>query len=155
MKSKWKLSAHIKITVCDLSGHILEIVEFDNKIKTVALSMLRDALRGSVTDCQIKYMATGDDGTAPIAGAPNVLGNEVFRKVITSTSLPAVNQLKTITYLAPPDSIGWIRELGWFCGATATGVVDTGIMLGHVLYSRNKSDIESINVERVDTLTEA
>ena len=155
MEAKWELRPLIKITVRNLAGHILEVVEYQNTIKTVALTMLRDALRGSVSDCAIKYMATGDDGTTPIAGPPNTLGNEVFRKLITSFSLPAANKLKTTVYLSPANSVGWIRELGWFCGATAGAGVNTGILLGHVLYSRNKTAVESITVERTDTLEEA
>ncbi len=154
MKVNWKLTPLIRITVRDLSGHILEVVEYQNTIATVALTMLRDALRGAVTDLAIKYMATGDDATAPTA-ADTVLGNEVFRKAVTSFSLPAANQLKTTVYLSPANSVGWIRELGWFCGAAAGAGADTGILLGHVLYSRNKTAAESITVERDDTLTEA
>jgi len=147
----WTWTANVKITVRDLSGEVIDVTEFHNLIVTIGLNMLRNFLAGTIADGKIKYMGVGNDGTPPVIG--NIwLGNEVFRKALTSDSLPADGQYQTIFYLAPADAVGWIREFGWFCGATAGAGFNTGIMISRVLYSRDKTSLESIEIRRDDRI---
>ena len=148
-----KRTENVKITVRDLKGNILEVKELHNLIPTVDLNMIRDAYYGDVADCEIKYMAVGDDDTAP-ALTDTTLGNETFRKILTSHSKPADGQIKTTVYIAPSEAVGWIKEIGWFSGAAAGAGADTGILSSHILYSRNKTALESIQVERTLTIAE-
>jgi len=147
----WK--GRVRITVRNLDGDILDLVEMDNLITTVGLNMLRDLLKGDISDGEIKYCGLGDDDTAPALGN-TTLGNEVFRKILTSSSSPDDGQLKTIFYIAPDEAVGTIEEIGWFAGAAAGAGADSGIMISRVLYSRNKTTLESIQVERTDTIVE-
>ena len=154
MKSKWKLKSNVKITVRDLGGSILEVVEKHNLITTVGLGMIIDLLNGSISDGEIKYMAVGTDNTAP-ALANVALGTEVFRKIPTTQVEDGVTSLVTTVYLAPTEAVAAIEELGWFAGVGAGAGADSGVMVARVLYSRNKTNIESIKVTRTDTISEA
>ena len=152
---------NVRITVRDLNGKILEVKELHNLIPTVDLNMLRNAYYGDVTDCQIKYMGLGsDDGTIlPLAITNTTLGAETFRKILTSRSKPANGQIKTTVYIAPAEAtfalIGSIKEIGWFSGVGAVIGFNTGILSSRIFYSRNKTSIESIQVERTLTISEA
>lgn len=151
--SKEKHSENIKITVRNLQGEIIDVKRIKNLIPTVDLNMIRDAYYGDVNDCEIKYLAVGDDNTAPTL-ADTTLGNETFRKAITSHSKPADGQIKTITYIDPSEAVGAIEEIGWFSGAAAGAGADTGILSSRILYSRTKTALESIQVERTLTIAE-
>ncbi len=146
-------AGRIRVTVRDLGGHVIEIVEFDNLITTVGLNMVRDGLYGDVSDLEVKYFALGSDSTAPTIG-DTTLGTETFRKIRTSQSKPGNGQSKFTLYIAPGEAIGAIEEFGWFAGAAAGAGADTGIMIARVLYSRVKTALESITIERTDTFVE-
>ncbi len=154
MLSKWKWTGHITITVRDLNGVILEVVEKENLITTVAFNMIRDVLAGDVSDGEIKRMALGDDNTAP-ALADTILGNETSRYTLTSSTKPSAGQWRSVFYVFPASSVAQIEEIGWFAGAAAGAGADSGILVAHILYSRLKTNLESIQVERLDTLEEA
>ncbi len=151
---KWQWEPNVRITVKDLDGNILDVQEFKNLITTVGLGMLVDLLDGDIGDGEIKYTAVGSDNTAPALG-DTILGTETFRKATTSTTQPSVSSLRHITYIAPDEAIGAIEEIGWFAGAGAGAGADSGIMISRVLYTRNKTALESIQVERLDTFAEA
>ena len=142
------------ITVRDTEGNILERVEPHNLIVTVAFNMVRDMLAGDVVDGEIKYLAVGDDSAVPVL-ADIILGNEVFRKALTSSSKPAAGQYKSVFYIAPGEAVGAIEELGWFAGAAAGAGADTGILVARILYSRVKTNLESVQCERTDSFEEA
>ena len=150
----WKLESNVKITVKNIHGEILETKEFHNLITTVGLNMVRDLWEGLIADGELKYVGVGDDNTAPTT-ADVWLGNETFRKILTSSSEPGDGQLKTIVYIDPSEAIGTIEEIGWFSGAGAGAGANTGIMISRVLYSRIKTALESIQIERTDTIAEA
>jgi len=153
MISNWKQRVNVKVTARDLEGNILDVQYFKNLITTVGLNMMRDGLYGSVTNFEIKYLAVGSDNTAP-ALADATLGTETFRKVTTSHDNATDAQHIHIVYIAPAEAVGAIEELGWFAGAAAGAGADSGIMISRVLYSRNKTNLESIQVERTDTFAE-
>ena len=154
MKSNWKWTTNVKITARDLKGKILDVQEFKNIITTVGLGMVIDLLDGGIADGEIKYMAVGSDNTAP-ALADTTLGTETFRKIMTTQTQPTVTSLLSTVYVAPGEAVGAIEELGWFAGAAAGAGADSGIMVSHILYSRTKTALESIQVERTDTIAEA
>ena len=150
---KWRMKTNVKVTARDMGGNVLDIQEFHNLITTVGLNMVRDGLYGDVTDLEIKYTGVGDNNTAP-ALANTILGNEVFRKATTSHSKPADAQHLHVVYIAPAEAVGAIEEIGWFAGVAAGAGADTGIMISRILYSRVKTALESINIERTDTFVE-
>lgn len=129
-------------------------VEICNQIKSCALNMLRDSLKGTVTDSQIKYLAWGSSSTANNA-AQTTLVAEFGRVQVTTQTAGATGIVVTVTYV-PPDTGNTpkIEELGWFAGAAATGTANTGILVGRVLYSHQKTIYEAIQITRTDTFTE-
>lgn len=151
---KWEWKSNVRITVRDLDGNILDVQEFKNLITTVGLGMVVDLLDGDISDGEIKYTAVGSGTTAPALG-DTTLDTETFRKATTSTTQPSVSSLRYVVYIAPDEAIGAIEEIGWFAGAAAGAGADSGIMISRVLYSRTKTNLESIQVERLDTFAEA
>jgi hypothetical protein len=115
-------------------------------VTTVYKNMLRDALKGDVTDCQIKYVAWGDGTTAP-AASDTKLVNELGRHLVTNRTSGATGILDTIIYLAPADAVADIKEIGFFAGAAASGTKDSGVLVGRGLYSKNKTNLESIQID--------
>ena len=143
----------VRIAAINIDGSV-EIVELRNKITDAGLNMLRNALKGDVSDLEIKYMAWGSDNTTP-AGGQTTLVAEFGRKAVTLKDSGTTGVLTTTTYVAPGEgNESTIEEFGWFAGADATGSADTGIMVARVLYSRAKTSLESLQVERDDTISE-
>ncbi len=158
MKTKgiWKQITNIKITVFDLDGNVKDVTELKNLITTVGLNMMRDALHdvADIADCEIKYVELGTGNTAP-ALTDVALDTYLFRKIMTSTSKPADGQTRCIVYIAPGEAVAALEEIGWWAGAAAGAGEATGIMISRALYSRNKTALESLQIERTDTFTEA
>jgi hypothetical protein len=124
----------------------------ENTITDAGRNLLARALwddAGAVNE--IRYLAVGDDNTAPTV-ADTALGNELFRKVVTSSSAGAsVGEAINTIYLAPFDANFQIEELGFYAGA-ASPVPDSGTLVARVLYSKDKDNLEAIQVERTDTV---
>ncbi len=158
MRQTWRFTHNIKITARDLGGHIIDVVEMQNLLTTVGLNMVRDGLAGDVADLEVKAMTIGDDSTAPALG-DTTLGNETFRKARTSQSKPSTGVVIYVQYIAPAEAVGAIEEFGWVAGAAVNlaspAGKDTGIMIARVLYSRTKTNLESLQIERTDTFAEA
>ena len=152
--STWRLDSNVKVTARDLEGNVLDVREMKNLLTTAGLNMVRNGLYGDVGDLEVKDMGIGDDSTAP-ALADTILGNETFRKARTSRSKPTDGAVKYTQYIAPAEAVGVIEELGWFAGAAAGAGADTGIMIARVLYSRTKTALESLQIERQDSFSEA
>lgn len=149
--ASWK--GRVRVTVCHRDGTIT-VEEMDNLITDAGLNLLRDLLEGVVIDGQIKYMAWGNNATAPVAG-DTALVSEQGRKAVTSRTAGTAGVLTTLTYVAPYEAVEQIEELGWFAGDTATSTPGSGVMVARVLYSRLKTDLESLQVEREDELGRA
>ncbi len=154
MEQLWRIHSNVKVTARDLQGNIIDEREMKNLLTTVGLNMIRNGLYGDVGDFEVKYMAIGSDSTAPTL-ADTTLGTETFRKARTSQSKPANGAVKYVQYILPAEAVGAIEELGWFAGAAAGAGADSGIMIARVLYSRTKTNLESLQIERTDTFAEA
>jgi len=153
-KSRFIWGADIKVTAFDLKGKVIDVQEFHNLIMTVGKNMFRDALQGVVTDSKIKRLGIGGTNTAPAVGQ-TTLFSEFFRKAITSYAPGATGIIVSTTYIAPYEAnTPKIEELGWFAGVLATDTTDSGIMVSRVLYSRQKTELESLQIVRTDTISE-
>ena len=133
------------------NAQLIGRTEIRNLITDVGLNLLRDVLKGDVQDAQIKYLAWGDSATSPASG-DTALGNEEGRRQITSRSASATGVLLQTVIIASTEANDQIEELGFFAGGDASGTADSGVLVARVLYSRLKSDQESIQVDRTDTL---
>ena len=141
----------IRLVVFDAAGAVADLLEFENTITNDGLDLLAGALIGN--DAQIKYLAWGNDNTLP-AATDTELGNELGRKAVTATSNPAgVGNVLTTTYLGPGDANETIEEIGWFGGVDADADADSGVLVARVLYSKTKTNLEAIQVERTDTVS--
>jgi len=138
------------------NGRVKETVPLKHNLITDAgLNMFRDALKGDITDMQIKYVALGNDATAP-ANADVQLVAEQFRKVVTSANVDPVTagKLYTELYIADTEANAFkCEEIGWFAGVGATATVNMGICIARVLYSRQKASTESWTLRRTDTIS--
>jgi len=126
-----------------------------NMIMDVALDMVVNMLRGTVTDGEIKYVALGSDTTSPAEDQTTLVAEE-FRKAVTSQNPDPVTagKLYTELYVADTEANSFkCEEIGWFAGAAATASADTGIMIARVLYSRQKASTESWTIRRTDTIS--
>lgn len=159
MKSKSKLRwmTKIKITALDLDGKVKDVTEIKNLLMNVGLNMVREGWRGALNDLEIKDMAWGSDNTPPAVGQTGLIA-ETDSQTMTTQVAGGTGELISTVYLnpstanAPPD----IEELGWFAGALADGTTpNPGIMVGRVLYSRAKTNLESLQIQRTDTIAEA
>ena len=156
IKGKWNWSANIKITAFDLDGNIKSIEEFHNEIHNVGVNMVRDFFDGDVADGEIKQLGIGTSNAA-IDLTDTQMGNEIFRKAMTTQVDGGTGELVSTVYVAPAEAVFAIKELGWFAGdaAAASPNYNTGIMVSRVLYTRNKTALESLQIERADTIAEA
>ena len=147
---RWGWTGKVRIEILNLDGSVKETIELENEIKNLALNAARDRLKGSGTNLQILYMAWGSSNTANAKTQTQLVG-EFGRKQITSQSDGATGIENTTTYIAPFEgNTPKIEELGWFAG-TATGTANSGLLVARVLYSHQKTNLESINVVRSDT----
>jgi hypothetical protein len=141
VKERFRWTGRVRVTV----GR--EVWESDNLITDDGVDCLVLALMGE--NAEINYLAWGDDDTAPQVGN-TVLGNELGRKLITTQTPGDPGECITTAYLGPQDANGQIEEFGWIVGGTS--LPDTGILIARILYSRLKTNMESIQVDRTDTL---
>ena len=150
---QWEVISHDKNTGRELWRDQIR----PNLITDDGLNMFRDALKGTVTDCKIKYVGLGNDATT-LANDQHILVAEQFRKVVTSQNVDPVTagKLYTEVYLADTEANEFkCEEIGWFAGTNASTTKDTGIMIARVLYSRQKSSTESWTIRRTDTMQRA
>ena len=103
----------------------------------------------------IMYLAWGSDNTAPDVTQTRLVA-ETARQTMTSKTAGGTGELISVVYINPATAVAPpnIEELGWFAGVTAGAGANTGIMISRVLYSRAKTNIESLQVERTDTVAE-
>ena len=143
-----------ELVVADTHGNILERTGLvPNLLMDVGLNMIRDALNGTVTDLEIKFVALGSSNTAPANGQTQ-LAAEQFRKPVTAQNvLAGVGALETLLYIPEFEANDFMtQEIGWFSGTNASSTTNTGLMIARVLYSRQKNSGEQWTLRRVDTI---
>jgi hypothetical protein len=123
----------------------------DNLITDAGLDMVRNALNGELASTEIRYLAVGTSATTP-STTQTQLGAEIFRTSFITSTKPATGQLEKTAVILETEAVANIREIGIFAGSTATTTANSGIMISRVLYSRNKTNLESIQIVRRDTI---
>jgi len=142
MKIYWFLKRH-KI--------LLDYKKQTNLIATVGRAVLAERLAGGATySGEINYGALGDDNTAP-TNADVALGNEVYRKLVSSQTFDDNIAYIDFFYTAS-DTNGTYEEFGNFIDGAAGA--DTGQLWSHILTGGwTKSNTESLFVSCQYTLT--
>lgn len=144
-----------EIIIRDRAGNIIERTGLHpNLITDAGLNMVADLLAGDIVDGEIKYVALGADSTP---SAPNMvkLGDEKWRKLTTyqERDIDHPGVLYTEHFVADFEANDFrCEEIGWFAGADADNTPDSGIMIARVLYSRQKTNLESWTIRRTDTI---
>lgn len=125
-----------------------------NLITNGMLNILRDGLKGDVTDIQIKYMEWGSGSTAPTTGDV-ALQAPLGRKQVTDRTVTGDGLLTTTVQLAPDEANDpAIEEWAFYLGAGATAAIGTGILGTRILSSQSKTNLESFTVDYASTLEE-
>lgn len=127
-----------------------------NLITDAGLDFLRDRLKDS-TKAGITHVAIGSDSTTP-ANGDTALGSEFFRKQTTSTSDVATGRLLTTLFVSTSEANTseqahqW-EEIGWF--ADASSATDSGVLIARRLHQLDKSELETVQIDRDDILQRA
>lgn len=144
-----------EIIIRDRAGNIIERTGLrPNLIMDAGLNMFADLLAGNITDGEIKFIALGS-GNVTSTPTMTKLANEKWRKQTTFQQRdPAeTGVLYTELYVADFEANDFrCEEIGWFCGTEATSAANSGIMIARVLYSRQKTNLESWTIRRTDTI---
>ena len=96
-------------------------------------------------------MALGTGSTA-VSDTSTQLEHEFFRTAFVSTTKPDIGVLEKVAIVLDSEAVGQIEEIGIFAGSTASTATNSGIMISRTLYSRNKTNLESIQFTRRDTI---
>ena len=117
------------------NGEILWQKHIKNQLTAINQSIRTQMLLGTWTGAadamQIKYFAFGD-GAEPASKSDTTLQNERFRKQITRIELLEESTVQTVLSLGTAEANFVIREIGVFCGPSATSDANTGIMMSRV-----------------------
>lgn len=147
-----------EVVITDTDGDILERTGIrPNLIMDAGLNLFRDLLSGAITDGEIKYLALGSGTTSTDIGQTQ-LSSEQFRKQVSFQANDPITPGKLITdvFVFDTEANGFrCEEIGWFAGSGATGSAGSGVMIARVLYSRQKNNLESWTIRRVDTIGRA
>ena len=122
----------------------------NNKVMDIALSGIVKALSGD-SNIQIKYLALGTS-SIPVTNTDTKLGNEIFRTPISNQEVSAIGELTTDFVVLDSEAVGNIRKMGIFGGSTATNTKNSGVLISRILWSRDKTNSEEINIKRIDRI---
>lgn len=122
-----------------------------NRITDVALNALIEALDGTDPDMEVAYLAIGTDNSA-LSDSDTQLGTEVFRTQDLTSTRTATGEFTTTFTVLDSEAVTTWEEIGIFCGTGATGTANTGTMLSRILYTKEKTSLEEIDITRVDKL---
>ena len=114
-----------------------------------ALDLARNALYGDTVDLEINYVAVGD-GTTAVTGAETQLVNETFRTAVLGRTKGTTGILDTVADVLDTDGALTIREIGFFAGGTATA--NSATLVSRILWTKDKTTLESIQFNRRDTI---
>jgi hypothetical protein len=139
-----------KIT-CKSKGKVISEEIVKNRITNVALNKMINILDGIDPDLQIKYLAIGTDNS-PIDDNDSQLGTEVFRTQFQTSDNNADGEFTTTFTILDSEAVTTWQEIGIFCGSGATASANSGTMLSRILYNRNKTSLEEIEITRLDKI---
>lgn len=130
----------------------VEELVIENITTTVGRSVLAQRLGGDTTYTGIvNYTALGDDNTAAVVGDAT-LGNETYRKAISSGT-DAANIAYLETFFTASETSGTFEEYGMFIDGT--GSADTGQLFNRFTSTVVKSLTETLNVQSIITFNDA
>jgi len=133
------------------SKFLLREVQKTNLTCTVGRSVLAQRLAGITTYTGIiNYTALGT-GAAAVAIGDTKLQTEVYRKGLSSGSYLS-NVAYIETFFTATETTGTYKEYGNFIDGTAAA--DSGQLFNHFSQTVTKTNVETMNVQSVITLTD-
>lgn len=150
MHGKYILDAYDALT-----GALLWEREVENLLMAVnrdaRVQMLLGEYSGDGSEFEIKYFAFGTGSTSPTIDDTQ-LEAEVYRKQVTRISADG-GVVTSIVSLGAAEANYNIREIGVFCGSSASAAADSGLMISRVIVQIEKNTNIVINITRKDTCT--
>jgi len=150
-KKRWELLQALYRELESVS--LVEQKTVINIVPTIGRTVLARWLIGDNTysaDTGINYGALGNDNTTPV-NADTVLGNETYRKAISSVAYSNNIAYLSMFYTAT-EVTGTFEEAGLFI--VGTGTIDTGQLFSHFLTGTiAKSSTETLTVQSTFTIT--
>lgn len=156
MKENLKMKGHYTIEARDArTGKLVHTWEIDNLLtavnRTIRAQMLAGEYTGDGTEIQIKYFAFGTGSTAPTVDDTQ-LESEVYRKQITQISVES-GVVTSVVSLGASECNYIVREIGVFCGSSATAAANSGLLISRALVFVDKNTNLVLNVIRRDICT--
>lgn len=132
-------------------GMIEQELAFENITPTVGFAVITRLLTGNLGDVaegEITVHAFGDSSTPPSSGDTS-LGNETFRKLLSSKSQSGERAFYTV-FCALNEANGTHAEMGLFINADA-GMPNDGTLWDRSLISLTKNDSQTLTIDYEDT----
>jgi len=149
-----KITGIVRCTLEDVRTGKKEIKEYKNLITNagkVAISRRLAGIALLANESQITYGASGTDNTT-VAVTDTVLGTELKRKVLSSTSYVAGSRTCTLrVFFTTAESNGALKEFGLF-GEAATAAADSGTLMEHANIDLTKDNTKTLTVEVILTV---
>lgn len=130
-----------------MNGASSQVVTTSSVVAQGATSIPVTSFTASAT-----FAATTTSVTPTPAAGDTTLHNETFRKGFTLASPSGTGQALTTVYLAPQDANIVIAEIGWFAGVNAISALNSGTLIARTLYNHQHTNLESLQIQRTDTL---
>ena len=137
-----------EIVITHKSGQV-ERQKVKNRITNAGLNLIRDALMGSVAGMELTHLALGVSNI-PLDDNQTQLGNEQFRTNFTSKEIMGPGQIQSTALVLDTEAAINIREIGVF--ANGGDDPNSGVLISRILWTRDKTNLESIQFTRVDTI---
>lgn len=138
------------------TGVVKKIWHIENQLTEINQSIRSQMLAGTYTSgndaLEIKYFAFGTGTTQPTA-SDTQLEAEIYRKQVTQLMQSSAGVVTSVVSLGSLECNYHIKEIGVFCGPSATGTANTGTMLSRVLFDVDKNTNIVLNIVRTDTCT--
>lgn len=148
----WELVNGVWVLAHDTRDH--------NLVVNAGLDLLAEGEQSNAVKTQVTYVALGN-GTTGVTASDTALGDERFRKQVTSYALGGTGEVTTTVYVSPSEANGFvINEIGWFAG-DASDAVGSGVLMARIEEGSNanlplfsgaaKTNAQTVQIDRTTT----
>ena len=132
------------------NGITIDEIQIKNRLMDVLLDTEIGILTGNIPDLEIKYFSVGT-GNSPVTNSDLKLVNETHRYPPTTLPILSANgEVTTEWILTENDAPVHIKEIGIYCGSSATNALDTGKLISRILWDFDKTSNVELNIKRID-----
>lgn len=154
IKDKMSMRGFFRIQAIDVKTRkIVREWQIENQLtainRTVRTAMLTGKFTGAANVLQLRYFAFGTGTTEPNENQTQLV-DEQFRKPLTQLYESNGNVISVVSLQANEANFR-IREIGVFCGGSASAAADSGTMLSRIICDIDKNQNIVLNIVRTDT----